>query len=337
MNDLENGRRYGELAATVGHRAEPLYDLVFYLHRHEQYALAWYYCNWASRIPKPTVDKALFISIDIYHYWLDYEKATLCRHVLYSSSHTTACLEFALAFLNNAYAPDSLRQCFYENELPLLVSRNIMDSEIVELHFYKGIATEPEFVANKDWRRLDNIDKQGAPNQGHLLTTLSSHGQTFCVLQWHPLQIGKYMDDDGSSMGSSDGACTCSPHSTIESPRSLSFAGDMFATTITATSPHHDAWILIKSKLGTGFYQLMILDAKQRIKGFTYPFLLDALKDGEPLSGAAHSTTQNDCFHMSVDKEAVYLRCHHHGGDHVYTAMHKISLAKLAPILAHGV
>lgn len=74
LDDLVNARKYGELAASTSNRAEPLYDLVYYLHYREHYALAWYYYTLASGIRKPPVNKALFIVVDINASWLDLRK-----------------------------------------------------------------------------------------------------------------------------------------------------------------------------------------------------------------------------------------------------------------------
>jgi hypothetical protein len=112
LNDLDNARKYGELAAFSGmaKRAEPLYFLAFYLSQRSQYSLAWYYASLAAKIPKPAISAALFISNDIYNYWVDYELASLSRHIF--PSQPTLGMQAAMAFWNNGYAPDWLRWSF---------------------------------------------------------------------------------------------------------------------------------------------------------------------------------------------------------------------------------
>jgi hypothetical protein len=112
LNDVDNARKYGELAAFAGmaERAEPLYFLAFYLRRHDQYKMAFYYVTLAAKISKPSITEALFISYDIYDYWLDYELATLYHHV-FPSQHLEA-MRAALTFWNNIYAPQDLRESF---------------------------------------------------------------------------------------------------------------------------------------------------------------------------------------------------------------------------------
>jgi glycosyltransferase involved in cell wall biosynthesis len=112
LNDLDNARKYGELAAFAGmaKRAEPLYFLAFHLRQHGQDKLAYYYATLAAKIPKPGITRALFISNAIYDYWVDYERAILYRHV-FPSQHMEG-MRIALTFWNNAYAPQDLRESF---------------------------------------------------------------------------------------------------------------------------------------------------------------------------------------------------------------------------------
>ena len=112
LDDVDNARKYGELAAFSGmaKRAEPLYFLAFYLSQRRQYSLAWYYASLAAKIPKPAVSEALFISYNIYNYWVTYELASLSRHIF--PSQPKLGMQAALAFWNNGYAPDDLRWSF---------------------------------------------------------------------------------------------------------------------------------------------------------------------------------------------------------------------------------
>jgi glycosyltransferase involved in cell wall biosynthesis len=126
LNDVAKGRQYAEQAAyREGHyeRAEPLYYLAYHLHQKQEYKLAWCYATRASRITKPDTSKALFIELAIYDYWIDYERASLCRHLvglkLKEMTTDTAskleldryCGQLAHDFLSkNKHAPDSLRE-----------------------------------------------------------------------------------------------------------------------------------------------------------------------------------------------------------------------------------
>lgn len=113
LHNVAKARMYAELAAytRVAQRAEPLYHLVFYFHRHGHYELAWYYCTLALKIPKPEVSQALFILNSIYEYWLDYERASLSQFIFPNES--TVGLHASWRFLNNVNAPNDLRDYFY--------------------------------------------------------------------------------------------------------------------------------------------------------------------------------------------------------------------------------
>jgi len=113
LHDLANARKYAELAAftRTAKRAEPLYYLAFYLHRHAHYEMAWHYATLAAQIPKPAVARALFIANNIYDHWIQYEKASLCRHVF--PSEPRLCLETGVAFLNNWKVPEDLIEYYY--------------------------------------------------------------------------------------------------------------------------------------------------------------------------------------------------------------------------------
>lgn len=112
---LDNARKYAEKAAFEGtaQRAEPLYFLALHLHRRNQYDLAWHYAALASTIPKPEVSNALFISTDIYDYWVAYEQASLCTHLFAKGSQS--CVDKMTQFLENPHAPDGLRQYIRAN------------------------------------------------------------------------------------------------------------------------------------------------------------------------------------------------------------------------------
>lgn len=83
MDDVPNACHYAELAAFRGRarRAEPLYYLALYLHRHGNMALAWFYATLAATVPKPDVSRALFIQNDIYDVWVSYELTSLAHHL----------------------------------------------------------------------------------------------------------------------------------------------------------------------------------------------------------------------------------------------------------------
>jgi tetratricopeptide (TPR) repeat protein len=110
LDDVDNARAYAERAAfeVAVPRAEPLYFLALYLHRHDRYELAWHYATLAGTILKPNVSQALFISTDIYDYWVAYEQASLCCLVLPTESQL--CKEKMRRFLGHVHAPDHLRE-----------------------------------------------------------------------------------------------------------------------------------------------------------------------------------------------------------------------------------
>ena len=110
LDDLDNARKYAELAAFTGtaRRAEPLYYLAYHFHHHAMYNMAWHYAILASTIPKPQVSQALFIANDIYDFWIAYEQASLCRHVF--PLERTFCLEKAEQFLGQPSIPEHLRE-----------------------------------------------------------------------------------------------------------------------------------------------------------------------------------------------------------------------------------
>jgi len=140
LNDLDNARRYGELAAFAGmaKRAEPLYFLAFYLRRHGQYKLAYYYATLATKIPKPDVANALFISYAIYDYWLDYELAIL-YHYVFPSQHVEG-MRIALTFWDNLNAPQDLRESFAS--LMKAYVRPIVASASDEKYRFRTVGTE---------------------------------------------------------------------------------------------------------------------------------------------------------------------------------------------------
>lgn len=84
IHDIDNARKYAEMAAFEGHvkRAEPLYFIARHFHHHKDYELAWYYATLAASIPKPNdVSKALFIQNEIYNKWVDFELNSLARQI----------------------------------------------------------------------------------------------------------------------------------------------------------------------------------------------------------------------------------------------------------------
>lgn len=109
LDDVENARKYAEQAALThvrNKRAEPLYFLALYLHRHEHYELAWHYAKLAATISRPSVTSTLFVSTDIYDYWIAYEQASLCPYVRVQEP---GCVQKMADFLSNANAPENLR------------------------------------------------------------------------------------------------------------------------------------------------------------------------------------------------------------------------------------
>ena len=112
LGDLDNARKYGELAAWggVAKRAEPLYFLAFHLRRHGHFKLARYYATLAAKTPKPEVSRALFISNAIYDFWIEYELAMLCLHAF--PLQPMVGMQASLTFWNNMHAPEDLRQSF---------------------------------------------------------------------------------------------------------------------------------------------------------------------------------------------------------------------------------
>ena len=117
LDDEKEAETYALIAAyqRTCLRAEPLYYIAFYLHSKENYDLAWYYANMASKIPKPPVSHALFIHNDIYAFWIDYEKAMLPQYVF--PKDRMLGMQHALHFLNNTFAPDYLRHMFVAESL----------------------------------------------------------------------------------------------------------------------------------------------------------------------------------------------------------------------------
>jgi glycosyltransferase involved in cell wall biosynthesis len=140
LNDLDNARKYAELAAFAGavKRAEPLYFLAFYLRQQGQYKMAYYYATLAAKIPKPGVADALFISNDIYNFWVDYEIATLCRHIL--PSQYLAGMRAALTFWDNVHAPQDLRESFASLMKPYVRSMTLSGPE--ETYHYESLGRE---------------------------------------------------------------------------------------------------------------------------------------------------------------------------------------------------
>lgn len=103
IHDIENARKYAELAAFEGQvrRAEPLYFLALYLHRHKDYELAWYYAVLAASIPKPDdVSKALFIQAEIYSEWIDYELSSLAR-IIFNTQEPRFCMKRFVKLLSS--------------------------------------------------------------------------------------------------------------------------------------------------------------------------------------------------------------------------------------------
>jgi tetratricopeptide (TPR) repeat protein len=109
LGDLDKARKYAEEAALTrvqNKRAEPLYFLALYLHRQSQYDLAWHYAKLAATVSMPSLTNTLFVSTDVYDYWMAYEQASLCPYVLIQEP---SCLQTMADFLSIPTAPEHLR------------------------------------------------------------------------------------------------------------------------------------------------------------------------------------------------------------------------------------
>jgi glycosyltransferase involved in cell wall biosynthesis len=132
LDDLAKAREYAEEAAyrQDHQRAEPFYYLAFYLHRQQEYEMAWCYAGHALRIEKPDTTMALFSEVSIYDYWVEYERASLCW-LLGGRMNRDYCGRLAHAFLNeNKHAPQSLREYFIDE---LKRHHNVTDDGLRDL------------------------------------------------------------------------------------------------------------------------------------------------------------------------------------------------------------
>ena len=288
LEDLDNARLYAEQAATLSHRAEPLYELVFYLRGQGKYELAWYYCVLATSIPKPPVERALFISINIYHFWLDYERAMLSRHVF--PTPPILSLQAGLDFFNNLYVPQYLRNMFYNKELrhsvrPLQTVADVgqlsrqhdqdpknMPSDPVAKEeiavSYQGSGqrgikeTEVSRLASATQRVLtEKSQDERAPPQVQLPGATHAGAHTLCIAQWYPLHIGRV------------GESGCTPQQQVHGLRCFSF----FSQASEAALYNGETWVLARSFSSTPlaesgseestdgcFYHMVIFDANSQ-------------------------------------------------------------------------
>jgi glycosyltransferase involved in cell wall biosynthesis len=340
LDDLVNARKYGELAASTSNRAEPLYDLVYYLHHREQYALAWYYYTLASGIPKPPVDHALFIAVDIYAFWLDFEKATLSRHVF--PTQPTLALEAGLSFLNNMRAPQYLRNYFYKEEwgahtvqnLETRLSHNHYDATHAKT-FWQLILRPTSILASDTSTEVASssplgiLERNGleesrkltyeAPLPNHYpLFGTSPEREVSCIAQWYPMRIGKMVGE------------ACEVHTSVSTPRSFSF----LSKGSNGAQYDDDTWFLAKSystdSMQEGdrvFCHLVILDAAFRIKAYTFPFIL-------PEMGT--STNADTVLFLREDGEIVIVFTDNSDEGNTTSLVHRFSLTDLGPLLVTG-
>lgn len=334
LDDVANARKYGELSASISNRAEPLYDLIYYLHHREQYALAWYYYTLASGIPKPPVDQALFIVLDIYAFWLDFEQATLSRHIY--PTQPTLVLEAGLSFLNNVHAPQHLRNYFYKREwgshtvqyLETNMSYHHYDATHAKT-FWQFILHPTSSTASDNTTDVDNscplslleghrpeelIDDETLPNHLPLFATMPEV-EVSCINQWYPMQIGKVVEG------------VCEVHTSVATPRSFSFLskGSNGALYQDAT------WFLAKSYTedtasGRVLFHFVVLDASSRIKTYTLPFMLRETPTG---------TNAETALFLQEDEIIIVFIDGEDAGD-VTSVVHRLPLIALGPLLVTG-
>ena len=327
LDDLDNGRRYGELAATVGYRAEPLYDLVFYLHRHQQYALAWYYYTLASSIAKPSVDRALFISVDIYNFWLDFERATLCPHVFLTQ--LTFCMEAAFMFLNNPHAPQYLREYFYRENLPQVASTHILKTDIVEHHFYN----ERLRTTTGGRERVASVVELQV--EGPIAGISDALG--ICVAEWFPLfTIGQWQPSNWHQ----EGPMECLPDINIHAPRFFSF---LESATLHGVEHNGDKWFLAKSvsraedREDAIFYHVVAIDSANRLKAYSYPFVFNSTALASSISNPGQRPARDVCTDLAIDISDIIIRCEYSYVSDERTAQidvtHRLPWAELARIM----
>lgn len=259
LDKIDEARRYAEVAAFDGAvpRAEPLYDLVFYLHRQGNHSLAWYYLKLAERIPKPQVAQALFISNDIYDYWLPYERATLCRHVFSAEKHLRPCPFVAMLFLSNIHAPDHLRGHFVRHDLGFGV-KPLPGRDFPIQYDDQNSCSRAEFALDP-----------GAPRTLALFTVSNT---TYCVQQWQPLLVGQYE--------AASGECRLYRWST-STPRALSFL-----TTATDGAMHdNEIWFLAQwmpdANDGVPMFSFVVLRDNGNFKAHTVPFTIGFAEQSE--------------------------------------------------------
>ena len=337
LDDLKNARKYGELAASTSNRAEPLYDLIYYLHHREQHALAWYYYTLASGIPKPPVDQALFIAVDIYGFWLDFERATLTRHAF--PRQPMVALEAGLSFLNNLRAPQYLREYFYREEWGTYTVEPLPTE--VAYHHYTGDAwsswqcagvrdgmNEKKGVCDDSFHDTDakEVAKQRSlkenmflPKQYPLFLASTEEEETLCIAQWYPLERGKVVEH------------ACEVHSHPVAPRIFSFLNK----TSDGAQYQGDTWFLARSystdQEGSTsrrvVYYLIALDARFRIKTYTMPFTLPQLDDTKYADMA---------LLFWEDGEVAMIFTESTKGKEKISMVHRVSLLDLAPLLVSG-
>jgi hypothetical protein len=341
LDDLDNARKYGELAASKSKRSEPLYHLVYYVHHCKQHTVAWYYYTLASGIPKPPTSQALFIAVDIYNFWLDYEKATLSRHVF--PGEPMVALEAGHSFLNNVHAPQYLRDLFYREEW----STHVVQPLPTYVALYRYIWA-PTGKGNYSWQLFDKRDGKSDRANVHdndcnlydhnakeaseeerpledklpLLNALfetTSEEETWCIVQWYPLQVGKMVAD----------ACEFVAH--IAAPRSFSF----LSKASNGAQYQGDTWFLAWSystdplqdeTTPRALFHLVALDARLQITTYTLPFTLPQV-DIEKYADATLNISQQGEVTMVLTEST---------DANMTSVVHYVSLFDLVPLSVIG-
>lgn len=342
LEDLSNARKYGELAARISKRAEPLYDLVYYLHHNELYTLAWYYYTLASQIPKPAVKETLFIVGDIYAFWLDFEKATLSRHIF--PDQPILALTAGVSFLNNIHAPQYLREYFYREAWVESIIKCLRST--VTYHHYH--ASQPDIfwhsVLNNSAGTQCRYSSSGESDtsagdvkdtienpvsiislserlQGAAPFSLSNDDGGLCLKKWFPMQIGNFVRE------------TCEVHTSKEMPRSFSF----FRRTSNGVQYNGDTWFLSESystvdlpgsgEAGNVYYHMVAIDMTLGLKTYSLPFMFPQMKA---------NMYQNMTLHMEEDGDIVIVFTDVKESDFVTSVVHRVSWTDIVPYMIFG-
>lgn len=232
---------------------------------------------------------ALFIANDVYDYWLAYERATLCRHVM-SSGDLQSCTTAAMAFLNNVYAPDHLREHSVQHELSAEMHSLIEQGVPIEGNnsdHYDGLA----HIQTHSKESEDASSSQGP------LSMFTVHNATYCVEQWYPLAVGDY---DARS-------AECRPFAWYPNvPRSLFF----MARATNGAVNGNEVWFLARwatdANGSAPVFSFIILHDNGKFKAQTTPFTLELDRvisigfsndedDGRERIDVVYKSTDHDC------------------------------------------